>query len=57
MGERGSDTVYDDMDDSLKDIPVERWHRNVDVPLAKAHDEGESPYYSTITYPGSSDLL
>ena len=57
MGERGSDTVYDDMADSLKDIPVERWHRNVDVPLAKAHDEGESLCYSTITYPGSSDLL
>lgn len=50
MGERASDTVYDDMDHSLKDIPVERWHRNVDVPLAKAHDEGKSLCRLAVTH-------
>ncbi|TCD60872.1 hypothetical protein EIP91_009378 [Steccherinum ochraceum] len=42
MGEYASDKVYDDSDSAYLDaIPVQQWHRNVDIPIAAAHNEGE----------------
>ena len=40
MGQFATEKVYDDMDETLKDIPITVSHRNVDIPLGQAHEEG-----------------
>ncbi|TCD67969.1 hypothetical protein EIP91_011770 [Steccherinum ochraceum] len=41
MGEYASDKVYDDSDSTwLDSIPLQHFHRNADVPIAAAHNEG-----------------
>lgn len=41
MGQKSTDKIYDDMDEKTLDaLPVTALHRNVDIPLAKAHKEG-----------------
>ncbi|KAH8094660.1 hypothetical protein BXZ70DRAFT_1033990 [Cristinia sonorae] len=40
-GQYASDKIYDDADDATLDaLPATAIHRNVDIPLAAAHDEG-----------------
>ena len=43
MGQYASDKVVDDADEATLDaIPITAIHRNVDIPLASAHNEGQS---------------
>ncbi|THH28631.1 hypothetical protein EUX98_g5553 [Antrodiella citrinella] len=41
MGEHPGES-FDDLKDeaTLDNLPVEKWHRNVDIPIAAAHEEG-----------------
>lgn len=41
MGQFASEKVYDDSDSATLDaIPVQQFHRNVDIPIADAHKQG-----------------
>lgn len=41
MGQYAAEKVYDDTDSATLDaIPVQQFHRNVDIAIANAHKQG-----------------
>ena len=42
LGKYATEKALDDSDsDTINALPVTQWHRNVDIPILRAHNEGK----------------